>query len=415
LTPVAQAAAGVVPSAAGLPWVEVTRTLFSVPDQTPLDLAKLDAWFGVRPGMARAQVLAALQQQGVEAEAYGEDNLTATTDEWEMEFHFAKDGSERLRQLSIDGEEILWAGRPLMGARVDDALRTLEPRGAAMWEANDSIGDPFPAPDGGPRRPVPDEELLEESTIWLPERGLGLVICDGEVFGVAWRATQDLPAQFDGPVTEVQRELSRRPDLEDYLRDKRTERNRIATPKDPVAPLRTTLTVLTLAALAAVGRLGIMEGQLWKQAPTLTAKLVAIEQVPMKQFREYVPPALRWVVPPSRPVIVEGYRVEFLDPHGQRQEVVLERGELYVPPRETGEEVPVAYVDGDPPRVKGLSRARDSEFLEYMPWAIAIGAVYLIVQFVLGLLPRALRLLRPWLSRLVRTGGIKDPDRPELS
>lgn len=175
------------------------------------------------------------------------------------------------------------------------------------------------------------------------------------------------------------------------------------------------MTIATVAALAWVGKLGFDESLVWNQAETLQAKFIAEEQVPMKQFRDYLPPALRWMVPPSRPVIVEGYRVEYFAPETEAiGQVVLERGELYVPPQNPGDEVPVAYVAGDPPRVKGLSRARDSAFVEYVPWAIAIGALWLLIHFALSFLPRVVRVAPRLIQRLAPSGVEKDPDRPEL-
>jgi hypothetical protein len=49
-----------------------------------------------------------------------------------------------------------------------------------------------------------------------------------------------------------------------------------------------------------------------------------------------------------------------------------------------------------------------------MPWAIAIGALWLIVHFAIGLLPALLRVAPRLIKRLVPSGGGQDPDRPEL-
>ena len=386
-----------------------------MPDDTLLDLAKLDAWCGMRPGMSRAQVLEALKARGVEAEEYGTDDLTAITDEWEMEFFFAKDGSERLRQLSIDGGEILWGGQPLLGIRLDDAWRLLGSPVTAVWQPGDATDTPFPEPPAAPVPPPTDEQLLEEGTVWLPERGLGLAIYAGEVIAVAWRATQDLPTQYAGPVTPAQRELSKRPDLESYLQEKRSERFKITVKKDPLSPMRTLVTLATIVALGLVGKKGFEEMKLWNQAPTLTARFVAVERVPMKQFRDFLPPALSWIFPRTKTVIVEAYRVEFTPPLEELpRQAVLERGELYVPPEKPGDEVPIVYLAGDPPRTKGLSRARDSAFIDYVPWAIAIGALWLIAQFAIGLLPAVFRVVPRLAKRLAPSGVFKDLDRPEL-
>jgi len=386
-----------------------------MPDETSFDLAKLDAWCGVRPGMTRAQVQEAMQPQGAELDEYGDDNLSAIADDWEMEFYFTTDGTQRLRQLSIDDAKVLWNGRPLLGISLEDALCLLGSPASAVWQAGDASSAPFAQPDQSAATPPTDEQLLAEGTVWLPERGLGLIVSEGRVISVAWRAPQDLPAKFAGPVTTAQRELSKRPDLEDYLQKKRLERFDLARKKDPLTHVRTLVTILTLAALVAVGKLGFVDTRLWSQAPTLAGTLVAVEKVPLKQFREFVPPALRWIFPRTRQVIVDGYRVEFTAPHEEQpKQAVLERGELYVAPQNIGDEVTVVYLDGNPPRTKGPARARDSAFIDYIPWVIAIGALWLLAQIVIGVLPAAFRILVRLTKRLTPSGVVADPDRPEL-
>ena len=382
---------------------------------TLFDLAKLDNWQGVRPGMTRSEVQAALQQRGVEADAYGDDNLTAITDDWEMELHFSRDGADRLRQVSVDGVSIRWNGKPVLGLRLDDALRLIDSSASAHWQREDVTDKPFPDPLEAQTTPATSEQLLEEGTVWLPQRGLGLVIIEGQVFAIAWRASSDLPAQFAGPLTSEQRELSKRPDLEDYLQKKRHERFQLQQKRDPLTPLRTLVTIATIAALAFVGKKGFDEMRLWNQAPTINAKFIAVEPVPLTQFRGSLPPALKWMFPRPRRVMVDGYRVEFTAPDSTSpQQAVLERGEVYVAPREAGEEVPVVHVPGNPPRTKGLSRARDSAFLDYIPWAVAIGLLWLLTQFVIGLLPMVFRFAKPVAKQLTPSATVKDPDRPEL-
>ena len=356
--------------------------------------------------MSRSEAMAELQRLGAEVDGRGEENLAAQVNGREMEFWFATDGSERLRQLSVEADEIQWNGQPLLDARVDDALRAMEPHGPAMWEPHDAIGLPFRAPSAAPQTPPTDEELLSEGTIWLPERGLGLVICEGEVIGVAWRETRDLPAQFAGPVTEAQRALSRGPDLDEYLREKQAAEIRAERRKDPLRLLRGAVTVLALVALAMIGRRGFEDTRLWAQAPVLPGKLLAFERGPRKEFRDYLPPPLPKFIPAGKRVDVDLYRVEFHDPAGARREAVLEPAEFYVSPREIGEEVQVAYAAGEPPRVHGPSRARDAAFIDYVPWAIGVGVLWLAGQFLIGLLP----LLRG----LVPKATVSDPDRPEL-
>jgi hypothetical protein len=107
--------------------------------------------------------------------------------------------------------------------------------------------------------------------------------------------------------------------------------------------------------------------------------------------------------------------MEYTDPHDRPREVRLEPAEFYVPPREIGEEMDLIYLDEEPPRVKGPARARDAAFLKHVPWAICIGAMWLLAHFALSFVPTAWRLLRPVIRRLLTTGKTIDPDRPELS
>ena len=381
-----------------------------MPDEPALDLAQPEAWSGFRPGMSRAEAMAGLQRLGAEVDGHGEENLAAQVNGREMEFWFATDGSERLRQLSVEADEIHWNSQPLLDARVGDALRALEPHGPALWEPHDAIGLPFREPSAAPQTPPTDEELLSEGTIWLPERGLGLVICEGAVIGVAWREARDFPAQFAGPVTAAQRELSRRPDLDSYLRGKHVEEIRAERRKDPLRFLRGAVTVLAFVALAMIGRRGFEDTRLWAQAPVLPGKLLAFERGPRKEFRDYLPPPFSKLIPAGKRVEVDLYRVEFLDPAGARREAVLEPAEFYVSPREIGEEVQVTYAAGEPPRVHGPSRARDAAFIDYVPWAIGVGVLWLAGQILVSLLPRLLTLLRG----LIPKATVSDPDRPEL-
>ncbi len=383
-------------------------------NSSPIDLAQAEHWLGVRPGMTQAQVQAAMIQQGVTLEDYGDGNFVASAEDWEMDFFFTSDGSERLRQLSIDGTLAQWSGKPITDVPLDEALRAMDPIGAAAWQANDVLDMPFPEPTPEPPAPVSDADLLSEGTLWLTGRSLALVVYGGSVVAVAWRAPQDLPTRFAGPLTEAQRQLSLRKDVDDYLIEQRMEQHKIVVVPDPMRWPKRLVTLATIGALAWLGRLGFEETRLWSQAPVIQAKLISVEKVTMKQFRDYVPPALRWIIPTPRAVQVEAYRVGFDDPSGQHHEAVLERGELYVPPEKVGDEVPVVMVAGDPPRIVGASRARDYAFIQYVPVGIVIGAVYLIAILALGMIPPILRMLAPRLRKMVPSATIKDPDRPEL-
>lgn len=379
-------------------------------EQPSLDIASQNHWCGFRPGMSRAQVRERIQQLEMEETVYSDDNIAAESEEWRLEMWFETAGDERLRQLATDSE-ITWNGKPLMGEVLDQALRAMEPLGRApMWSRDDASDDPFGGGGAAKTGPVADEELLEEGTVWLPERGLGLVLWEGAVIDIVWRDARDLPAQFAGPVTEAQRALSKRPDLSSYLRE-RKEAAAPATPKDPKAPLHTGLVLICLGLLAFVGYKGFEEMRVWNGALQLSGKFVSKEVEPRKKYLDLAPEAVRKHMPDDPRRTREMYNIVYLDPTLRRQSVKLEAAEFYVPPREEGEEMPLAYVDGDPPRVKGLSRASNAAFVEYFPWAIAVGVFYVIGLFSLGLVPLTWRTI---VEMLLTSNRQRDSDRPEL-
>ena len=161
----------------------------------------------------------------------------------------------------------------------------------------------------------------------------------------------------------------------------------------------------------SIAKLGFKEMQVWNTAPTLTGKFVSIERQPRKRFFDLAPEAIRKHLPDDPTRSRELYRVDYNDPQGRTQSANLEPAEFYVPPREPGTEVDVVYVAGNPPRVKGPSRARDAAFIEYMPWAIAVGLFYLVIYAITAFLPRLLRVAS---KAVAPPGGAADPDRPEI-
>ena len=380
-----------------------------MPEQ--LDIANLDNWLGFRPGMTRSEVEEKLQQAGVDPKSYGDDNFTADVEDLYLQFWFETSGEKRLLQLSTDGE-ILWNGRLVMNGRLDDSLRALEPFDRPpMWEANDATEEPFPEPGAAAAGPVTDEALLESGTVWLPSRGLGLVVWQGEVMDLAWRAPRDLPAQFAGPVTEAQRQLSKRPDLDEYLQSKKPKAAPVITPKTPGSILQTILVWVCLGLLAFIGRLGFKEMQRWNSALTLEGQFISKEDVPRKKYLDLGPEVIRRHMPDDPQQYREMYHIEYLDPTGRPQQVTLEGADFYVPPTEPGAKVEIAYLAEDPPRVKGPSRVRDAAFIEYIPWAMAVGVFYLIMQITLSFLPPLFRFL---LKVIVPKGDTVVIDRPEL-
>lgn len=129
------------------------------------------------------------------------------------------------------------------------------------------------------------------------------------------------------------------------------------------------VTLLFVAALGYLGWLSWEETQRWQNAVTLPAKLVSIDQ-------------------PADPHKIPRYRLSYLDPAGEPQTAILERGEFYISPREIGEEVQIAYSAKEPPRAIGLARMRDAAFIRYTPWFIGVAAAYIILFTIAGFLRR---------------------------
>jgi hypothetical protein len=384
---------------------------------SPFDLATARDWFGFKPGMTRDQAQDHLDESNLDQTENRDDYFsTAADDDVELEFWFATTGDQRMRQLAASGDGVLWNGKPLTGLRIADALTALEPLDSApMWDLNDAANNPFPTGEvpPPPAGPISGERLLEEATIWLPERGIGLVVCDASVLDVVWRAKRDIPKKFVGPVTDEHRQLSKRPDLEAYLREHRLARLKAeaAAKRDPLSALRSLWLILCLGLLGWVGYLGFQEMQRWTTARALTGKFVSIEEVPRKKFFDMAPERFRRHMPDDPIRKRELFHIEYLDPAGRARMALLERADFYVSPRNVGEEVQIAFVDGDPPQVKGPSRAGDAAFLKYMPWAILVGAIFVVGEWTFRLLPL---LLRSAAKSASSKSPVVDPDRPEL-
>lgn len=380
-----------------------------MPEQ--LDIAHLDHWLGFRPGMTRSEVEERLRQAGEDPRVHDDDNFSADVQDIYLEFWFETSGEKRLRQISTDSD-IFWNGKPVTNVPLDDALRAFDlSERPPMWDTNDATDIPFPEPSTALARSASDESLLEEGTVWLPSHGLGLVIWRGEVMDLAWRGLRDLPAQFAGPVTDAQRQLSKRADLDEYLRSKNPATAPDVPVKGPVRVLQSLLIWICIGLLAFIARLGFQENRRWNAAPTLEGQFVSKEDVPRKKYFDLGPEAIRRYLPDDPRRYREMYHIEYLDPTGRAQQVALEAAEFYVPPREVGEKVQIAYLAGDPPRVKGLSRARDAAFIEYLPWAMLVGLFYVVAQFALGVVPRTWRSV---VEILFASNNRRDTDRPEL-
>jgi hypothetical protein len=342
-----------------------SRDMDTNPEVGP-ELSTADSWHGVRPGMTRAELLEVVRAGGVKLDAADEVDDWILIGDWGMEVYLDEEGAGGLvRQVSLE-QSALWGGKEILNVPFHEAMFALQDvaRGAG-WRpedgANSEFSDILPLPEAA----YTDEELLSEGTVWLPERCIGLAMCDGAVCDLVWRRPQDMPTQFVGGVSEAQMRLSLRPDLAEYLRGKMVERTTSKAVPVQWNPLQTILTLTCVVAMAAIGRLGWKEMQRWQHAQNLPGKITAIEPRPGK---------------PGQSI----YRVGFTDPVGKEQTMTLELADFYATPREVGEEVQVAYSAGDPPLFTGPARARDQAFLKYIPWAIGVGGFYCVGSLLLG-------------------------------
>jgi hypothetical protein len=146
---------------------------------------------------------------GVDISDEGEDTPDLwVVIEWGMELRF-EIGREELRQLSVEDEEYHWAGKPVVGVPMHEALFALgDAVHGAGWRMEDPACNPFDDLQPTTGDIPPDKKLMKSGTIWLPACGLGLTLGDGIVSALLWRRAQDMPAQFIGPVTEAQIRLS---------------------------------------------------------------------------------------------------------------------------------------------------------------------------------------------------------------
>jgi hypothetical protein len=278
-----------------------------------------------------------------------------------MELRFEEDGAQRLRQLAIDDAGCLWAGRPFIDRPVHEALDAMGESGrGAKWRPEDAAYEAFDDLEELGAGPFRDETLLEDGTLWIPQRALGLTMCEGSVCDVVWRRAEDVPRQFAGPFTEAQRAISQRGDLADYLRAQTTN---VAKTK-PWNPVQWVLMFLLIAVFAYLGREAWRETQRWQTAVTLPAQVVAIEKATSKPWMDH-------------------YRVRYTDPMGRTQVSRLERREFYVAPTEVGQEVQVAYAS-NPPEARGPSYGRDAAFLHYLPQFVGVFIVYWLGMFAAG-------------------------------
>jgi hypothetical protein len=324
--------------------------------------------------MMRSEVKRLLEAAGAEI---SEDD---TDPEWMLamweegagfELFFVGEGEQPLRQIILDDGETSWSGRKFIGEPLHKALAVIGDAAiGAGWRPEGAADERFA--DLNPPAPGPfaDESLLDEGTLWLPRRNLGLVMCSGVINVVVWRRPEDFPRQLVGPVTEVQKQITARPDCEEYLRLRVSEISQEASAK-----MSGSQKVLLLAFILVLGWLGwqaFLEQQRWQTAGRVLGRVSEIVETPGKMAGKV-------------------FRVTFPDREGRQHSADLETGEFYIAPTTVGEEVELAFVDGNPPRVMGLSRVGDAAFLRYVPWFIGATAGYTILLIALRFVERQRR------------------------
>ncbi|CAN5743507.1 hypothetical protein BH11VER1_BH11VER1_40650 [soil metagenome] len=321
------------------------------------ELAKLESWQGLRPGMTHQEVMVILKEAGVEVSAQDKYETWLMVDDWEMEFEFETDGQQRLRQISCDHEALTWRGKTIIGVPLHLALRAMEDISSkAAWSARNALNELQSESEQPGEETVTDDMLLSEGSLWFPDRCLALVMCGGLVNEIAWRRAEDMPKSFAGSVTAEQLTLSARVDLSTYLREThRARMSKLHRQNSGWSPLQWMIAAFTVCVMGLIGRQAWQETQRWQQPLEVSGRLLGIETDPGPQQ-------------------TKTYLIEFQDTQGGRQIGSLKANDFYVAPREVGEEVPLFYVADNPREVRGAAHARDAAFLRYMPWVI--GALF---------------------------------------
>jgi hypothetical protein len=266
-----------------------------------------------------------------------------------MELRFAKDGEQRLRQIALDDPRFGWAGKALLEEPLHLALAALgEAARDAGWRPENALLTEFDDLTELPGT-YADESLLGEGTLWLPVSRVGLVMCNGHVRALAWRDPRDVPSLTVGGVTDAQLDLSQRPDLRNYLQYWR--------PRHRMTTLQVILTGVFILTLIGIGVYAWQEQQAWQSAPTIRARVTAIDPLPAGIGQKPI-------------------HVQFTDDTGRVQTGALESAEFYVDPSAVGDEVELRYLATEPPRFKGPARVHDAGFVRFTPWAIAAVAAY---------------------------------------
>lgn len=310
------------------------------------DLSQATTWHGLQPGMLLTEAVAAVQAGGQEKAYDPEDPLWIMIPEWGLDVHSTEEEPHRVWQLVLSDPTWHWHGQPLLGEPLHTVLERLgEHARAAGWRPEFASDPILGSPHEGDLSPVADEELLNEGTLWLPALRWGLILQHGRVRELVWREARDIPQKTVGGVTERQRELSRRPDAEEYLR-------RYRAPGRRRNWLQVQLTGVFVLALIGIVVYAAQEHAAWSSAPTAQAEVLAVRRAGAD----------------------EKVRVRFVDQYGAMQEAERPRAEWYLSPL-VGSTAEVRYLNMQPIRVHGPAAIGDVAFTRAVPRvAMAVGA-----------------------------------------
>jgi hypothetical protein len=332
-------------------------------DSPPFELSALENWRGLRPGMTRTEVSAVLAAAGLDSSAADEVEI----DDWSMEIVFGTGGEKTLRQISAQGPEYRWKGKTVTGIPLHEAMSAMgDAVRRASWRPEDA--SIYALEDLGPlaAKAYTDEALLREGTAWFPALRIGISVSYGTTGAIVWRAPRDVPAEFAGPITEAQLQISARPDASDYLEKNFISEHARSHSKTTKATKTAdwVLIWVCFAALVWVGTQGFLEKQRWRIAPIRVGTVLSIDG-PEKSAGDRI------------------FHVEYLDLMGRGQVAAIRGSEFYVAQRQVGEQVQLRILDGAPPRVMGLAGAENAAFFHYLPWGLAVGGFYVVGQLVI--------------------------------
>jgi hypothetical protein len=319
--------------------------------------------------MAYPEVMTVLQKANAPMDgAQPAPNHLSLGNSWGMELVFENGSVDASRaalvQISVNEERYRWGTQKIIGQPLHRALRVLaDVSTGASWRPEDAALQALEDLRPLKRGEWSNETLLTEGTVWLPAAGLALVMTEGAVSDLVWRRVSEVPREFIGPVTPEQLELSARSDLPEHLLAQTRQRQVARQPTPRRNALEGALAAVFILAMGWIAWHGWREMKVWQDAAILPGTLQGIEAPTT-----------------AKPL----YHVEYKDPTGRSQTVTLERADFYVAPTGAGDSVEVVYVDSDPPRVKGLPRAKDSAFLTYLPWAIGVALAYTVLKLALG-------------------------------